>query len=285
MRFPQVSEKVKEAPANALRAVFARVGQLLLVTDRMKSKSGDSKQTAPEVTATAPATAAGSAATAEAPGAPEATGAAAAEVPAARLSRHRPACGPEAGRQQPAAKKPAATARDRSPAGQPDAARARRGHSAAAEHRPAPAAKQPAATQRRPGWSAADGRRGRGRDLGAASPAVAEVPVVADGTGRRVRAPAGQLRPAHGGLVAGPAARAVGRAGPHADHVRAGRTRNRPDVVAMFERRVAKLESGEAEPARTHGPGDVGRSAGPGPHRPAARRRLGATAGPDLGRR
>ena len=61
MRFPQVSEKVKEAPANALRSAFARVGQLLLVTDRMKSKSGDSKQTAPEVTATAPATAAGSA--------------------------------------------------------------------------------------------------------------------------------------------------------------------------------------------------------------------------------
>ena len=72
MRFPQVSEKVKEAPANALRSAFARVGQLLLVTDRMKSKSGDSKQTAPEDTATAPATAAGSVATAEAPGAPEA---------------------------------------------------------------------------------------------------------------------------------------------------------------------------------------------------------------------
>ena len=31
MRFPQVSEKVKEAPANALRSAFARVGQLLLV--------------------------------------------------------------------------------------------------------------------------------------------------------------------------------------------------------------------------------------------------------------
>ena len=87
MRFPQVSEKVKEAPANALRSAFARVGQLLLVTDRMKSKSGDSKQTAPEDTAPAPATAAGSAAAAEAPGAPEATGSAAADVAAGASAR------------------------------------------------------------------------------------------------------------------------------------------------------------------------------------------------------
>ena len=38
MRFPQVSERVKEAPANALRAVFASIGQVRLVTDRMKNK-------------------------------------------------------------------------------------------------------------------------------------------------------------------------------------------------------------------------------------------------------
>ena len=75
MRIPQVSEKVKEAPANALRSAFARVGQLLLVTDRMKNKSGDSKQTAPEDAATVTATEETPAATAEAPGAPEAAGA------------------------------------------------------------------------------------------------------------------------------------------------------------------------------------------------------------------
>src|SRR6202000_776053 len=48
MRFPQVSERVKEAPANALRSVFASIGQVLLVTDRMKKKSGETDETAPE---------------------------------------------------------------------------------------------------------------------------------------------------------------------------------------------------------------------------------------------
>ena len=41
MRFPQVSERVKEAPAHALRAVFASIGQVLLVTDRMKNKPAE----------------------------------------------------------------------------------------------------------------------------------------------------------------------------------------------------------------------------------------------------
>jgi hypothetical protein len=38
MRVPQVSERIKEAPAQALRGVFAGIGQLLLVTDRIRSK-------------------------------------------------------------------------------------------------------------------------------------------------------------------------------------------------------------------------------------------------------
>ncbi len=38
MRIPQqVSERVKEAPAQALRAVFSGIGQVLLVADRIKS--------------------------------------------------------------------------------------------------------------------------------------------------------------------------------------------------------------------------------------------------------
>src|SRR6202012_2169367 len=53
MRFPQVSERVKEAPANALRSVFASIGQVLLVTDRMKKKSGEGDETAPESAAPA----------------------------------------------------------------------------------------------------------------------------------------------------------------------------------------------------------------------------------------
>ncbi len=39
MRFPQVGERVKEAPAHALRAMFAGIGQVLLVADRMRSRS------------------------------------------------------------------------------------------------------------------------------------------------------------------------------------------------------------------------------------------------------
>ncbi len=50
MRFPQVSERVKEAPAHALRAVFATIGQVLLVTDRMKNKAAGEKQAAPPAT-------------------------------------------------------------------------------------------------------------------------------------------------------------------------------------------------------------------------------------------
>lgn len=38
MRFPQVSDRVKEAPAQALRGVFAGIGQLLLLTDKLRNK-------------------------------------------------------------------------------------------------------------------------------------------------------------------------------------------------------------------------------------------------------
>src|SRR5438132_13528792 len=39
MRVPQVSERIKEAPAQALRVVFAGIGQLLLITDRLRNKT------------------------------------------------------------------------------------------------------------------------------------------------------------------------------------------------------------------------------------------------------
>lgn len=37
MRFPQASERMRGAPAHALRAMFAGIGQVLLVADRMRS--------------------------------------------------------------------------------------------------------------------------------------------------------------------------------------------------------------------------------------------------------
>src|SRR5437899_11635555 len=39
MRVLQVSEGVKEAPAQALRGVFAGIGQLLLITDKLRNKA------------------------------------------------------------------------------------------------------------------------------------------------------------------------------------------------------------------------------------------------------
>jgi hypothetical protein len=39
MRVPQVSERIKEAPAQALRGVFAGIGQLLLVSDKLRNKT------------------------------------------------------------------------------------------------------------------------------------------------------------------------------------------------------------------------------------------------------
>ena len=39
MRVPQVSDRIKEAPAQALRGVFAGIGQLLLITDKLRNKA------------------------------------------------------------------------------------------------------------------------------------------------------------------------------------------------------------------------------------------------------
>lgn len=46
MRIPQqVSDRVKEAPAQALRAVFAGIGQVLLVADRIRSRAAEANRT------------------------------------------------------------------------------------------------------------------------------------------------------------------------------------------------------------------------------------------------
>ena len=59
MRVPQVSERIKEAPAQALRGVFAGIGQILLITDKLRNKAPASQQVprarAPEPPGTRPA--------------------------------------------------------------------------------------------------------------------------------------------------------------------------------------------------------------------------------------
>jgi hypothetical protein len=48
MRIPQqVTERVKEAPAQALRAVFSGIGQVLLVADRIKSRASEPSRAHP----------------------------------------------------------------------------------------------------------------------------------------------------------------------------------------------------------------------------------------------
>ena len=58
MRVPQVTERMKEAPAHALRAVFAGIGQVLLVADRIRNRpvdgAGATSATAPAPATTAP---------------------------------------------------------------------------------------------------------------------------------------------------------------------------------------------------------------------------------------
>jgi hypothetical protein len=44
MRLPQVSERIKEAPGQALRGVFAGIGQLLLIADKLRNKTPAGQQ-------------------------------------------------------------------------------------------------------------------------------------------------------------------------------------------------------------------------------------------------
>ena len=83
MRVPQVSERIKEAPAQALRGVFAGIGQLLLITDKLRNKASHqdvphartpvASGTVTDTTVTSPAgRGAGTAPAAAAPAAPAA---------------------------------------------------------------------------------------------------------------------------------------------------------------------------------------------------------------------
>lgn len=55
MRVPQVKERVKESPASALRAMFAGIGSMLFVKDKLRNKAG-AENSAPATEAAAPET-------------------------------------------------------------------------------------------------------------------------------------------------------------------------------------------------------------------------------------
>jgi hypothetical protein len=242
MRIPQVSERVKEAPAHALRAVFAGIGQLLLVTDRLKSNKPGEEDQVPRPRQPEPSTPDSPAtpAAAPAPAKPAASAAPAAEAPAAAPAEEAP----------PAPTSPAA--KSAGPSGNvrllPDADQV----PAAAQ----PAAETPAATDTPADGTPADG-----------------TPVV------EAAATASAVTPAEGTPIvepAAPAAAAPVPAGPPAaadppianyDQLSLASLRARlrgltlvqvrelivyeeanaarPDVIAMYERRVAKLEAPE----------------------------------------
>jgi hypothetical protein len=241
MRVPQVSERIKEAPAQALRGVFAGVGQLLLITDKLRNKTPAGQDvprartpratgTVADTTVTSPAGQRGETA------APPAEPAAPAAAAAAAVSEKPVAAKPATIRRAPA--KPATTRR--APAG--------------------PAAAKPATAKSAPARRAATGPT-------PAEPAPAEPPKPPKRQSTRDLDKTGNVRllgvddgPA---LDAGPADAAPPLPNYHELSVASlrARLRNldiaqvrqladyerghaaRADVLAMFERRIARLET------------------------------------------
>jgi hypothetical protein len=203
MRVPQVTERMKEAPAQALRAVFAGIGQVLLVADRIRNRPADGAGTpsgaSPEPAGTAPAGTA-----------PAGTAEAAAKTPApGPLEAHTTAKAP-APAKAPAAKAPAAKA----PAAKTSAAKAPAAKAPAPAK--APAAKAPAAAASAP----------------TADTAAAGLPLA-----NYDELPFASLRARMRSLDA-----AQLRALADYESTHAGRAA----VLAMFERRIAKLDGGQA---------------------------------------
>ena len=239
MRVPQVSERIKEAPAQALRGVFAGIGQLLLITDKLRNKTSASQQVpparAPEPSQTRADTAPAPAPVSSAPSAPaaapaSAVAASASAAPASAVAVSAPApavAAPASAAAAPAASAPAAArvpaARNFDKTGN---VRLLTSAEAAADAKaPAPAVGAPAA--------------GRAKRAEAAAPAaVAPLPNYDELSIASLRARLRNLDPTE-------LRQLVGYEQAHAD---------RADVIAMFERRIAKLEDetsadkrGEAE--------------------------------------
>jgi cytoskeletal protein RodZ len=215
MRVPQVTERMKEAPAHALRAVFAGIGQVLLVADRIKNRATEGDGTPPAAAPESPAAASATAA----------TGTAASPAPPAAASA---APAPPA---PPAASAPAAsTAASTAPAPAAPAATAAKAPAAtAAKASAAAAAKAPAA---RPAARTATAKAAAAGPVVPAGPAGGDLPLPGydELSVPSLRARMRSLNPAQ--------LRAL------ADYERAHEGRDA--VLAMFERRIAKVEGGEA---------------------------------------
>jgi hypothetical protein len=268
MRVPQVSERIKEAPAQALRGVFAGIGQLLLVTDKLRNKNPAGKDaqqarrpwaaaTVADTTVTSPAGQRGEKAAPPAEPAAPAPAVAVTEKPAtAKPSTTRRAPAKPATTRRapagPAAAKPAAA--------KPAAAKPATARRAAAGSSPAAAGSSPAAAGSSP---AAAGSSPAAAGSAPAEPAAADPPPPPKPQSTRDLDKTGNVRlldaddggsaldaapplPNYDELsVASLRARLrnldIAQVRQLADYERAHAAR--ADVVAMFERRIAKLEA------------------------------------------
>ena len=214
MHIPQqVAERVKEAPAQALRAVFSGIGQILLVADRVKSRVAEPERAQP---AAAAAPRAQSSSGAAAPGSETRWRSLDQTGNVRLLSEEDPPPTKSAEAPEPPAAKP-----ERAPA-KAKASTAETGRAAAKAKAPAAEAKsaEPPAEHAEP------------TAAGPAAPDQAALPVpnYDDLTLASLRARLRNLDQSQVRMLL--------------DYEKAHA--GRPDVLTMFERRIAKLESGEA---------------------------------------
>jgi hypothetical protein len=243
MRIPQqVTERVKEAPAQALRAVFSGIGQVLLVADRIKSRASElQRETPPD-----PGPRAKSAARAQstAPTAPapkeESRWRSLDETGNVRLLSQQDVMGARAAATPaaPAAPEPAATP-EPAPAPEPAAAA-----EPAATPGPAPAPEPAAAAEPAASPEPADIGAGPAVDTAPRPADVAPEPAAPAAPG-----PAALPVPNYDELTVASLRARLRNLDPSQvrsllDYEKANA--GRPAVLTMFERRIAKLESGQA---------------------------------------
>jgi hypothetical protein len=235
MRIPNVPERVKEVPAQALRAVFAGIGQALLVSDRVRRRlkeQGGGAEHRPPV-AKAPVTGPDSAEQAMKARAPGATvsrpaakapsaSAAPAPAPAAKPAPAKPAAGPAA--TKPAAAKPAAKPAAAKPTPAKPAAKPAAGAAATKPAAAKPAAKPAAA---KPAPAAAE-KHPDGQAQPAPAAQAPEAAPIENYDGLSFASLRARLR----GLDQGQVRKLLAYERAHAA---------RPDVMSMYERRIEKL--------------------------------------------
>jgi hypothetical protein len=261
MRVPQVSERIKEAPAQALRGVFAGIGQLLLITDKLKNKASHQEMswartpgasgTVTDATVTSPP---GQAAAAPAAPAPAPAGTVAAKPAAAEPAAPRPATA-----RRPATKPAAGKPVTPKPGAKPVTAKPPTARRPAAKTAPAaPAAqlppKPPKQQSTRDFDKTGNVRLLGGKDSSASSTAAPAAPEPAPAKPEPAAATPEQAVAATGEAplpnydelsVASLRARLrnldVKQVRQLAEYERAHAAR--ADVLTMFERRIAKLEA------------------------------------------